>query len=152
MFRGSYFMLSAIFNGFGMTWTQHRPGIEPLRPLRQCWVPPSHLLFNQQGLFVTRELHQEPTPRTPMGYSSEERVGYSDADWDGDLNDYKSTSRYMFQIYRTVVSWRCMPLSTAEAEYFALASLFRRQSGCNILLVTWVGSHLIQQQFTRITS
>lgn len=59
--------------------------------------------------------------------SSDECVGYSDADWAGDINDRKSTSGYMFQIGGTAISWRskkqsCVALSTAEAEYMALAS------------------------------
>ena len=54
-------------------------------------------------------------------------VGYSDADWAGDIDDRKSTSGYLFQIGGTAVSWRskkqvCVALSTAEAEYMALAS------------------------------
>ena len=54
-------------------------------------------------------------------------VGYSDADWAGDVNDRKSTSGYVFQICGGAISWRskkqsCVALSTAEAEYMALAS------------------------------
>ena len=54
-------------------------------------------------------------------------IGYSDADWGGDGNDYKSTSGYVFQIGGTAVSWRskkqtCVALSTSEAEYIALSS------------------------------
>ena len=55
-------------------------------------------------------------------------VGYSDADWAGDLNDRKFTSGYVFQTGGgAVVSWRSkkqsrVALSTAEAEYMALAS------------------------------
>ena len=59
--------------------------------------------------------------------SSSECVGYADADWAGDLDDCKSTSGYLFQISVAAVSWRskkqpCVALSTAEAEYVALAS------------------------------
>ena len=54
-------------------------------------------------------------------------VGFSDSDWAGDINDRRSTSGYVFQICGTAVSWRskkqsCVALSTAEAEYMALAS------------------------------
>ena len=54
-------------------------------------------------------------------------IGYSDADWGGDCNDHKSTSGYLFLVGGTAVSWRsnkqtCVALSTAEAEYMALAS------------------------------
>ena len=54
-------------------------------------------------------------------------VGFSDVDWGGSLDDRKSTSGYMFQIGGTAISWRsnkqsCVALSTAEAEYVALAA------------------------------
>ena len=54
-------------------------------------------------------------------------MGFSDADWGGDLDDRESTSGYMFQVGGTAISWRskkqtCVVLSTAEAEYIALAS------------------------------
>ena len=63
-------------------------------------------------------------------YSKEELkscFGYSDADWAGDIGDRKSTSGYLLQISGAAISWRskkqtCMALSTAEAEYMALAS------------------------------
>ena len=59
--------------------------------------------------------------------SSKECVGYSDADWAGDLDDRKSTSGYLFQVSGGAVTWRskkqsCVALSTAEAEYMALSS------------------------------
>ena len=59
--------------------------------------------------------------------SSKECIGYSDADWAGDLGDRKSTSGYLFQISGGAVTWRskkqsCVVLSTAEAEYMALSS------------------------------
>ena len=61
------------------------------------------------------------------GSQSDECVGYSDSDWAGDINDRKSTSGYLFQLNGTAISWRskkqsCVALSTAEAEYMALAS------------------------------
>ena len=54
-------------------------------------------------------------------------IGYSDADWAEDINDSKSTSGYLFQITGAAVGWRskkqtCVALSTAEAEYMALAN------------------------------
>ena len=53
-------------------------------------------------------------------------VGFSDADWAGDRNDRKSTSGYCFFLGDNLISWRsckqsCVALSTAEAEYVALA-------------------------------
>ena len=63
-------------------------------------------------------------------YSKDEQrecVGFSDADWGGDLDDRKSTSGYLFKLSGAAISWRskkqtCVALSTAEAEYMALAS------------------------------
>ena len=54
-------------------------------------------------------------------------IGYSDADWASDMNDRKSTSGYLFMMSGAAVSWKsrkqtCVALSTAEAEYIALAS------------------------------
>ena len=54
-------------------------------------------------------------------------MGYSDADWAGDQEDRKSTSRYLSQIAGRLISWRSkkqdtVALSTAEAEYAALSS------------------------------
>ena len=53
-------------------------------------------------------------------------VEYSDADWAGDLSDRKSTSGYVFQMSGAAITWRskkqsCVAISTAEAEYMALA-------------------------------
>ena len=54
-------------------------------------------------------------------------LGYSDAEWAGDVGNRISTSGYMFQIASGPVSWRSrkqdtVALSTAEAEYIALSS------------------------------
>ena len=56
-----------------------------------------------------------------------ECIGYADTDWAGEVTGRRSTSGYIFQIGGTAVSWRskkqsCVALSTAEAEYMALAS------------------------------
>jgi hypothetical protein len=58
---------------------------------------------------------------------SDQCVGYSDADWAGDVDDRHSTSGYVFLVSGSVVSWKSkkqtsVALSTAEAEYVALAS------------------------------
>lgn len=70
------------------------------------------------------------TPQYGLLYkkgASDSCLGYSDADWGGDLDDRKSTSGYIFQIGETAISWRskkhtCVALSSAEAEYVALSS------------------------------
>ena len=54
-------------------------------------------------------------------------IGYSDADWAGDLDDCRSTSGYLFKLSGAAVSWRskkqsCVALSTAVVEYMALTS------------------------------
>ena len=53
-------------------------------------------------------------------------IGYCNADWGGDTTDSKFTSGYLFQVGGTAITWQskkqlCVPLSTAEAEYVALA-------------------------------
>ena len=54
-------------------------------------------------------------------------VGYSDADWAGDVDSRKSTSGYIFKIGDCMISWKSqkqsiVALSTTEAEYTALCS------------------------------
>ena len=53
-------------------------------------------------------------------------VGFTDADWAGDVVERKSTSGYVFQICGGTVSWRSkrqeiVALSSTEAEYIALS-------------------------------
>jgi len=48
-------------------------------------------------------------------------TGYSDADWAGDVNDWKSTSGYLFIVSEAPVCWSKLALSTVAAEYVALA-------------------------------
>ena len=53
-------------------------------------------------------------------------IGYSDADWAGDLNTRRSTSGYIFKIGGATVSWCSkrqitVARSTTEAEYVALS-------------------------------
>lgn len=74
-------------------------------------------------------------------------TGYCDADWAGDISDRKSTSGYMFILAGGPVSWKskkqtCVSLSTAEAEYVALASASQE--------AIWIGK-LLDQLGERIT-
>ena len=54
-------------------------------------------------------------------------IGYSDADWAGDVDDRHSTSENVFLLAKGAVSWlskkqATVALSTAEAEYVALSA------------------------------
>ncbi|KAK6131685.1 hypothetical protein DH2020_034592 [Rehmannia glutinosa] len=54
-------------------------------------------------------------------------VGFSDADWAGDVDDRKSTTGGCFYLGNNLVSWyskkqNCVSLFTAESEYIALGS------------------------------
>ena len=89
------------------------------KPTKQHWTAMKRIL---RYLRCTADYGRVFTPNV-----SGDCVSYSDADWGGDLNDRKSTSGYLFQISGGAVSWRsrkqtCVALSTAEAEYVALAS------------------------------
>jgi hypothetical protein len=58
------------------------------------------------------------------GGSKLELIGFTDSDMAGDLDNRKSTSRYMFTFARGAVSWqsklqKCVALSTTKAEYIA---------------------------------
>lgn len=51
--------------------------------------------------------------------------GYSDASWNSDPDQSKSTSGYVFTLIRVVVTWKskkqtCISKSTMEAEFVAL--------------------------------
>lgn len=87
------------------------------KPTQQHWVAVKRIFRYLRGTQNYGLLYSRSD-------SSKNCVGFSDADWGGDLCDRKSTSGY---IGGTAVSWRskkqsCVALSTAEAEYIALAS------------------------------
>ena len=53
-------------------------------------------------------------------------VGFSDADWAGDINTRRSTSGYAFQLGNSTITWSCrkqatVAKSSTEAEYVALS-------------------------------
>lgn len=66
-------------------------------------------------------------------------LGYSDADWAGDVTDRKSTSGYIFYVFNCPISWgtkkqTCVSLSSCEAEYLALCMTIMEGSFLNRLL------------------
>ena len=71
-----------------------------------------------------------------------ELIGFSDADWAGDLDTRHSTSGYIFKIRNSTFSWCSkkqitVAKSTPEAEYVALALLPKRPFGyviCYLIL------------------
>ena len=87
-------------------------------PSKQHWVAVKRIMRYVKGTLSLGLLYSKD--------GSKECIGYSDADWAGDTDDRKSTSGYLFQMSGAAISWRskkqtCVALSTAEAEYMALA-------------------------------
>ena len=61
------------------------------------------------------------------GSKGTELLGFSDADWAGDVNTRRSTSGYAFQLGGSTITWSCrkqatVAKSSTEAEYVALSS------------------------------
>lgn len=57
--------------------------------------------------------------------NSDSSIGYSDADWAGDISTHRSTTGYVFMYAGGAVSWasrlqHCVTLSSMESEYVAL--------------------------------
>jgi len=54
-------------------------------------------------------------------------IGYSNVDWEGDVDQSKSTSGYAFLLNDSAILWRsnkqsCIALSTIEVEYVACSA------------------------------
>ncbi|KAF2358692.1 hypothetical protein FHG87_010554 [Trinorchestia longiramus] len=84
------------------------------------------LLSSLPDRFSTLVTALEAHEKIPTCNCSDKCIGYLDADWAGDRSDRKSTSGYCFTLSNSVITWRsvkqsCVALSTAEAEYVALA-------------------------------
>ena len=89
------------------------------KPTKEHWPAVKHILRSLKGTFDFGLLYDNQ--------NQGECIAFSDADWAGDLDDCRSTPGYLYQMCGTAVSWRskkqtCVALSTAEAEYMALAS------------------------------
>ena len=88
-------------------------------PTKQHWTAAKRVMRYLKGT-INHGIHYSKK-------GSQECICYSDADWAGDIDDRRSTSGYLFQISGGAVTWSskkqsCVALSTAEAEYIALAS------------------------------
>ena len=75
-------------------------------PLKEHWTAVKHIMRYLNGTIDYGLCYDKG--------SSRESVGYSDADWAGDLNDHKSTSGYLFQICGTAVSRRSKKQQEAD--------------------------------------
>ena len=88
------------------------------KPTKQHWTAVKRIFRYLNGTINLGLLYSKDKEK--------ECTGYSDADWAGDVNDRKSTSGFVFKLCGAAISWRskkqsCVALSTAEAEYIALA-------------------------------
>ena len=72
-----------------------------------------------------RYLNETPDFRL-LHLANDNIAGFSDVDWAGDHDDRKSTSGSVFMMSGAAIRWKsnkqiCVALSTAKAEYTALA-------------------------------
>ena len=82
-------------------------------PTEQHWKAIKHILRSIAGtvnfeLMFTRS-------------GSADSIGFSDADWAGDIDDRKSTSGYLFQVGGASISWKskkqsCVALSGSQRQ------------------------------------
>ena len=81
------------------------------------------------------------TPDFGLLYLANDNIaGFSDADWAGDHDDQKPTSGFVFMMSGAAISWNskkqtCVALSTAEAEYIALAKAAQESIWLQRLLI-----------------
>jgi hypothetical protein len=115
--------------------------------LIQVMVKPTKL-FLEAGKHVLRYLRG--TSEYGLWYRQADEVklhGFTDADWEGNPTDRKSTSGGIFSIGSTTISWynrkhRSLVLSSAEAEYMAVSQAACEAIWMRKILVGLIGSHL----------
>ena len=88
------------------------------KPTTEHWTALKRLIRYLKGTLTLGILYTKD--------DSSSIIGYTDSDWAGDVNDRKSTSGYVFLLSGGPISWKsqkqkCVALSTAEAEYIAMA-------------------------------
>jgi hypothetical protein len=104
----------------------------------------THLIAAQH---VLRHLRATQNYKLTYGKNdSTELIGYSDSDWAGDKDTYRSTTEYTFILSGGSIAWatrkqRTVALSSTEAEYMALTECSRQAE--------WTIS-LLQQLFFEI--
>ncbi len=84
-------------------------------PSNQHWTAVKQIFRYLSGTIDHGLLYEKTKGPTKL-------VGFSDADWAGDTEYFKSTSGYCLEIGGTLITWKskkqaCVALSTAEAEY-----------------------------------
>ena len=84
-------------------------------------------------------------------------IGYSDADWAGDLDDRRSTSGYLFKLSRAAVSWRSK--NNLVWHYLQLKQntwhwqvQHKKLYGCNVFKMISMKPQLTQHSYMRITN
>ena len=81
------------------------------------------------------------TPDFGLLYLANDNIaGFSDRDWAGDHDDQNSNSGFVFMMSGATISWNskrktCAALSTAEAEYIALAKAAQESIWLQQLLI-----------------
>ena len=68
------------------------------QPTNQHWIAEKRIMHYHKAIVKLGLLYGKDGFR--------KCIGYSDADWAGDIDDCKSTSEYLFQVSGAAVSWR----------------------------------------------
>ncbi|UYV70601.1 hypothetical protein LAZ67_7003642 [Cordylochernes scorpioides] len=94
-------------------------------PLQQHWNAVKHLL---RYLKKTKDL------KLVFSKTGKKLAAFADADWGSDKEDRKSYSGYIFVLGGAAISWcsrkqKCVALSTAEAEYYAMCEAAKKLYG-----------------------
>ena len=100
------------------------------KPTKEHWLLVKRIMRYLKG-----------TSSLGLGYAKtrDNLIGYSDADWAGDITDRKSTSGYLLLLSSAAVTWKSkkqtvVALTTAEAEYVALCAAVQEVSWMRKLL------------------
>ncbi|KAE8203689.1 hypothetical protein CF327_g7762 [Tilletia walkeri] len=99
---------------------------------RFCGAPTEeHLKYAKRVLRNVKATRDLALVLAPVNVDGEpELVGYSDADWAGNVEDRRSQSGYVFKLYGATVSWgslrqHCVSLSSTESEHVALTEAIK---------------------------